>query len=62
MTYKKIGSPDSKWDANKAAQIEKAEKRLDEIENILLELPFTDPQFETLVLERNDLLIIITNK
>ena len=37
----------------------KAQKRIDEIEDILLELPFNDPKFETLVQERNNLLIII---
>ena len=38
---------------------QEAERKLDEIEDILLDLPFTDPKFETLVQERNNLLIII---
>lgn len=38
---------------------QEAERRLDEIEDILLYLPFTDPQFEILVQERNNLLIIV---
>ena len=37
---------------------EKAQQRVDEIENTLLELPFNDPQFQQLVSERNNLLII----
>lgn len=35
----------------------KAEKRIEEIEEILLELPFTDPNFQKLVQERNNLSI-----
>lgn len=38
----------------------KAQERIDEIEDILLELPFNDPQFEKLVYERNNLLILVT--
>lgn len=44
---------------NRLEKREKAQKRIDEIEEILLELPFTDPKFETLVQECNNLLIII---
>lgn len=36
-----------------------AEKRIAEIEETLLEMPFNDPQFQKLVSERNNLLIIL---
>jgi len=45
---------------NRAERREKAEKRIDEIEEILLELPFNDPEFEKLANERNELLITVT--
>ncbi len=38
----------------------KAQERIDEIEDILLELPFNEPEFEELVYERNNLLILVT--
>ncbi len=38
---------------------EKAQQRIDEIEEILLKMPFTDPEFEILTYERNNLLIIV---
>ena len=41
---------------NKNERKIRLEKRLDEIEDILLELPFTDPDFQKLVYERNHIL------
>lgn len=45
---------------NRLEKREKAQKRIDEIEEILLEMPFTDPEFQQLSQERNNLLILVT--
>jgi|GEM_PF-4353630 len=44
---------------NKNERTIKFEKRVDEIEDILLELPYTDPKFQVLVQERNNILTFL---
>ena len=45
---------------NRLEKRRNAQKRIDEIEEILLEMPFTDPKFQQLSQERNNLLILVT--
>lgn len=45
---------------NRLEKRRNAQKRIDEIEEILLEMPFTDPEFQQLSQERNNLLILVT--
>lgn len=43
---------------NRAERNRKREKRIEEIEDILLDMSFTDPSFHKLTTERNNLLAV----
>ena len=47
---------------NNAAKLRRANERVLEIDEILLEMPFTDPKFQELVSEQNALSITIATQ
>ena len=55
----KVNTKDQMSDFISKQKRQKDMQRLDEIEEILLEMPFTNPEFEKLVSERNNILIKI---